>query len=280
MADPANPGMPLRTTYTAEVKRFHPAKAGGGVKEITTYEVDGYSYESRVEVYKDGALISAAVGLCTRSEESWNRSPDYALSGMAQTRATSRSIAQAARWIVALAGYSGTPAEEMPAQADQPDPAPADIPRASAELIAKIQRGMAWLLGDGHGDEIAALLAELPKDTATDYPSHASTKAIGRVLALVKRLRDAEPADVSRETQPADDPQPGDSHVAPGTVTEEPAPPSTVKAPALTGVPAKDIEALRAAGCICDSPLEAANSNAPMGTANDQCPIEDHGIPF
>lgn len=43
--------------------------------------------------------------------------PDAARRSMAQTRAGSRALAQRFRWVVALAGYKGTPAEEMPRSA-------------------------------------------------------------------------------------------------------------------------------------------------------------------
>ena len=50
---------------------------------------------------------------------------------MAQTRATSKALAQALRWIPVLAGYSGTPYEEMPPEAHG-DREEERLPRADA----------------------------------------------------------------------------------------------------------------------------------------------------
>jgi hypothetical protein len=99
-------------------------------------------YTARVEVVRlaDGAIVCAAEADCYADEVQRKRtggyffkwiinSPDYeelptqlperyainrhALKSMAQTRATSKALAQHLRWIAVLGGYSGTPAEEM-----------------------------------------------------------------------------------------------------------------------------------------------------------------------
>jgi hypothetical protein len=100
-------------------------------------------YTARVEVVRlsDGAIIGAAEADCYADEVQrkksdgryWFRwivnSPDYeevptalpssyalnrhALKSMAQTRGTSKALAQVLRWIAVLGGYSGTPSEEM-----------------------------------------------------------------------------------------------------------------------------------------------------------------------
>lgn len=66
----------------------------------------------------DGREAGGGEGTCKRTEEAWrkrNGKPvdDYALKGMAQTRAQSRAFASPLRFVVELAGFSGTPAEEV-----------------------------------------------------------------------------------------------------------------------------------------------------------------------
>jgi hypothetical protein len=51
--------------------------------------------------------------MVSRAEEKWSRRDDYALRSMAETRAESRAWRKAIGWIVHLAGYNPTPAEEM-----------------------------------------------------------------------------------------------------------------------------------------------------------------------
>lgn len=71
-------------------------------------------WEARVEAWTlDGRVVGAAEAMCTRSERMWSKRDDYALRSMAQTRATSKALASPLRFVITLAGYEGTPAEEM-----------------------------------------------------------------------------------------------------------------------------------------------------------------------
>lgn len=61
----------------------------------------------------DGRTIGAAEASCTREESRWRNADDYALRGMSQTRAVSRALRGPLGFIVTLAGYAATSAEEM-----------------------------------------------------------------------------------------------------------------------------------------------------------------------
>jgi hypothetical protein len=75
-------------------------------------------WEARVEARTlDGRVVGAAEAMCTRAERTWAKRDDYALRSMAQTRATSKALASPLRFVITLAGYEGTPAEEMPTEA-------------------------------------------------------------------------------------------------------------------------------------------------------------------
>lgn len=77
---------------------------------------DGQGWIARVEARTiSGAVIGAAEAMCSRSESTWKNRDDYALMSMAQTRATSKAMRHPLGFIVQLAGYDPTPAEEMPA---------------------------------------------------------------------------------------------------------------------------------------------------------------------
>jgi len=71
-------------------------------------------WEARVAARTlDGRVIGGAEASCTRDETKWRNADEYALRGMAQTRATSRALRGPLGFIVTLAGYAATPAEEM-----------------------------------------------------------------------------------------------------------------------------------------------------------------------
>lgn len=74
-------------------------------------------WEARVEARTlDGRVIGAAEAMCLRDEANWKDSDEFAIRSMAQTRATSKALASVLRFVVTLAGFSGTPAEEMVGQ--------------------------------------------------------------------------------------------------------------------------------------------------------------------
>lgn len=75
-------------------------------------------WEARVEARtRLGEVVGAAEAMCTREEAKWKSRDEYALRSMAQTRATSKALRQPLGFVVTLAGYSETPAEEIPAGA-------------------------------------------------------------------------------------------------------------------------------------------------------------------
>ena len=85
-------------------------------REVHTTEEAGI-YTATVELIRirDGAVISRASAECG-DERPWNARPRYARRSMAQTRATGKACRLAFSWIMRLAGYEPTPAEEMPTE--------------------------------------------------------------------------------------------------------------------------------------------------------------------
>lgn len=73
-------------------------------------------YWSRAEARTmDGRVVGAAESVCTKSESRgpWKNADPYAVLGMAQTRSMSRALKGPLGFIMKLAGYDPTPAEEM-----------------------------------------------------------------------------------------------------------------------------------------------------------------------
>jgi hypothetical protein len=78
---------------------------------------DDGAYEAEVELVRlsDGMVIGRASALCGMPDDKpWATRAEYARRSMAVTRATSRAFRQQYSWIMALAGYEPTPADEMP----------------------------------------------------------------------------------------------------------------------------------------------------------------------
>jgi hypothetical protein len=98
-----------------------------------------------------GAVVGGAEAECKRTEgKPWTWGADFALKSMAQTRATSKCLSTPLRFIITMAGYSGTPAEEMSydeqPRTDHPPQKPfgAAIVKEQAESLA---RALVFLTG-------------------------------------------------------------------------------------------------------------------------------------
>lgn len=85
------------------------------------------SYEAFVELIRlsDGMVIGGASALCgtkddVNGRQDWSKQSEPSRRSMAATRATSRAFRGQYAWIMALAGYQPTPADEMPGEPDPP----------------------------------------------------------------------------------------------------------------------------------------------------------------
>ena len=83
-------------------------------KEKHVNKIDN-GYEAYVELVRasDGIVIGGASAICTRDEKNWKDRDEFAVRSMAITRATGKAYRLGMAWIMELAGYAGTPAEEM-----------------------------------------------------------------------------------------------------------------------------------------------------------------------
>lgn len=114
---------------------------------------DGSYVASAVVVRSDtGVEVGRGESMCSKSEKRWGYADEYAVKSMAQTRAMSRALRGVLAWVLVLAGYSPTPADEMPPGGFQNQPgfvnAPAPQPKAEpsvpvAELKALYDRALA-----------------------------------------------------------------------------------------------------------------------------------------
>lgn len=97
---------------------------------VTPHEVDVREHEGEfvatVELRRmsDGQAITRASASCGSDDEVWGNRARYARRSMALTRATSKACRMAFSWIMVMAGYEPTPAEEVPDGGFQPESKP------------------------------------------------------------------------------------------------------------------------------------------------------------
>jgi hypothetical protein len=77
-----------------------------------------YRYRAEVSLRdKDGNKVGYGVAICTNKEAGKTNFDEYAVASMAQTRAVGKAFRMKIGWLLKVAGYETTPAEEMDAVA-------------------------------------------------------------------------------------------------------------------------------------------------------------------
>ena len=82
------------------------------VKELPTDKPNRFIYEATVSIRQGDNVISRAKSIAERNGRQSDRPSVYS---MATTRALGKAYRSALAWIVKMAGYEGTPEEDMPA---------------------------------------------------------------------------------------------------------------------------------------------------------------------
>lgn len=76
----------------------------------------GSEFKYRAEVSlrdKNGNVVGGGMAVCTNKEPGKTRFAEYAVASMAQTRAVGKAYRLSIGWLLKVAGYETTPAEEM-----------------------------------------------------------------------------------------------------------------------------------------------------------------------
>lgn len=97
------------------------------VKPLTVTDNEGKTqfvgYEARAAVYDQAGIIrSAAEANCSIQEAKWRSRDRFQLKSMAQTRACSKALRNVFAWVVIMAGFKPTPAEEFPEYEEPKEP--------------------------------------------------------------------------------------------------------------------------------------------------------------
>lgn len=178
--------------------------------EKETHVIPG-GFEASVDLIRtsDGLKIGGASAICTVDEKKWADRDPYAVRSMAITRATGKAFRLGFSWIMKLAGYEATPAEEIvegdvrPAPKDKSNSVRPYTPEKLKERVDANRAEMKALVVDG-GTKVtenmrqvlAAVLGKVFEADADRYAlcvwlvGEASTKKMpaDAVLALSKWL--------------------------------------------------------------------------------------------
>jgi hypothetical protein len=141
-----------------------------------------FAYLAHVEARLNGQVVGRGEAMCSTSENRWAKADDYAILSMAQTRATSKALKGPLGWVMKLAGYEATPAEEMPGERQEPEQ-PKLIGRERVQALAAkfgqhdnpYKEAAAWLgldLTDDpsqHHQQVAAAVVRMTPKQADEF---------------------------------------------------------------------------------------------------------------
>lgn len=116
------------------------------IEDITPLPLEGTSvkpkpkYKATVEVIHNptGQLVSRGFALCSGAESKKSGFDEYAVASMAQTRAIGKAYRNILAWLPKLAGYEGTPAEEISDNARES--MTAELAEKKAEVFAEFTK--------------------------------------------------------------------------------------------------------------------------------------------
>ena len=110
-------------------------------------------YQTRVALLNihTNQYVGCGFGLCSNTEHKKQKNPAYAIQSLSQTRAIGKAYRNLLGWVIELAGFSSTPAEEMeglpPEEEEKPVKA---MPPANAEQLATVAKRRELLLALNH----------------------------------------------------------------------------------------------------------------------------------
>lgn len=112
---------------------------------------------------RDGGTVGGSTAICTRDEERWADRDWNQIASMAQTRATAKAYRMSLGFVMPMASFEATPAEEMDGIHDRPTTPPGLNPRQDSQLTQTADDWWTLLMStarsrDVKNSQIAALV--------------------------------------------------------------------------------------------------------------------------
>lgn len=121
--------------------------------------VQGFRAKAEAIDERTGIVVGGAEAFCMRDEVNWKSKPTFQLASMAQTRAASKALSNKFRFVAIVAGYEGTPSEEMVGEPGQKQVA---MPKALAGKALPLPPPEGTLFEDHDAKVHAAISAQAP----------------------------------------------------------------------------------------------------------------------
>jgi hypothetical protein len=130
-----------------------------------------------------GRVISGAEATCMFGEPEWQNSQSFAVRSMAQTRAVSKVLSNLYRWVMVLAGFAPTPAEEMGGAGKKRE---REITTPCYECGNKVTKKRALQTRKKYGRELCLDCSKKADDGATGMTRISDPAQVAEHIAQVK----------------------------------------------------------------------------------------------
>ena len=159
--------------------------------------VRGFEATADALLVSTGQVISSAEAMCLDDETKWSEKPLFQLKSMAQTRACAKALRNVLAWVVVLAGYQGTPAEEMEdvqiaaprrksaIKSQNSQSESRKKPAASAAPISFVEQKELFDLGHKHGLSPQQVMQLIAKH-GFEQPGEVSVAALAKIKAAIQ----------------------------------------------------------------------------------------------
>lgn len=176
-------------------------------RETSVVEAPEGTFTATVELVRmtDQAILTRASAECGSDEPTWKGRPRYARRSMALTRATAKACRIAFSWVMVLAGYEVTPAEEMhEPKPIQKAPEPRQKP-PQAPIPAKVSLDSPVTFGDHKGQPVRKVGRDYFEELVSKFSGKA--KAEGTEWLAFSKLAVAafDADDLARDAQRFDE---------------------------------------------------------------------------
>lgn len=152
-------------------------------RPIMAADESTFGWEAKVTLLDpNGRPLASGEAMVARDENTWRSRSEYALRSMAQTRAAGKAYRSAFGWIMSMAGYAATPAEEVDGT-DQERSEPAAAQRAPARPP---QQRNATQAARAPRAQQAATVATAATGEAPAQPLPAAPKSVGGYFEYCK----------------------------------------------------------------------------------------------
>lgn len=95
---------------------------------------DEIAYEAKVEIHRNGEVVSSGEAMCSSKEARWANADEYAIRSMAITRASGKSYRIPLSFLAVMAGLEATPAEEISLESIQKSEAQKSSPATDKQI--------------------------------------------------------------------------------------------------------------------------------------------------